>query len=136
VTESAHVALIDRLRALPAETEWLEFKRNHYEPKLLGEYLSALANAACLAGQPRGYLLFGIDDATHEVVGAKFDPYAVKAKGNQDLLPWLVAGLRPNTGFEAHIVAHPDGRVVIFEIGPARDQPVSFYGTAFIRVGS
>lgn len=136
MTESEHIALIDRLRALPTETEWLEFKRNHYEPKLLGEYLSALTNAVCLAGQPRGYLVFGIDNETHEVVGTRFDPYTVKAKGNQDLLLWLATGLRPNTGFETHIVEHPSGRVVLFEIGPARDQPVSFYGTAFIRVGS
>jgi len=136
VTDSGHIALIDRLRALPTETEWFEFKRNRYEPQALGEYLSALANTACLAGQPRGYLVFGIDDETHEVVGTRFNPYAVKAKGNQDLLPWLAAGLRPNTGFETHIVEHPDGRVVLFEVGPARDQPVSFYETAFIRVGS
>jgi ATP-dependent DNA helicase RecG len=136
VTESGIIALVDRLRGLPTETEWFEFKRNHYEPQLLGEYLSALANAACLAGQPRGYLLFGIDDATREVVGTQFDPYAVKAKDNQDLLPWLAAGLRPNTGFETYIVEHPGGRVVTFEVGPARDQPVSFYGRAFIRVGS
>ena len=136
MTDSGHIALIDRLRALPTETEWFEFKRNRYEPQALGEYLSALANTACLAGQPRGYLVFGIDDETHEVVGTRFNPYAVKAKGNQDLLPWLAAGLRPNTGFETHIVEHPDGRVVLFEVGPARDQPVSFYETAFIRVGS
>jgi ATP-dependent DNA helicase RecG len=133
---SRHITLIDRLRALPTETEWLDFKDNNYEPQLLGEYLSALANAASVAGQPCGYLLFGIDDGTHGVVGTRFDPYAVKAKGNQDLLPWLAAGLRPNTGFETYIVEHPDGRVVLFEVGPARDQPVSFYGTAFIRVGS
>jgi len=136
MTKSGHIALIDRLRAMSKETEWLEFKRNRYEPQHIGEYLSALANAACLAGQPRGYLLFGIDDATHEVVGTRFDPYAVKAKGNQDLLPWLAAGLRPNTGFETHIVENPGGRVVLFAVGPARDQPVSFYGKAFVRVGS
>ena len=136
MTESAQIALVDRLRGLPTETEWFDFKRNHFEPHLLGEYLSALANAACLAGQPRGYLAFGIDDTTHDVVGTHFDPYAVKAKGNQDLLPWLAAGLHPNTGFETHIVEHPGGRVVLFEIGPARDQPVSFFGTSFIRVGS
>jgi ATP-dependent DNA helicase RecG len=136
MTDSGHIALIDRLRAMPTETEWFEFKRNHWEPRLLGEYLSALANSACLAGQPHGYLLFGIDDATHEVVGTQFDPYATKAKGTQDLLPWLAAGLRPNAGVEPHIVEHPGGRVVLFEIGPARDQPVAFYGTAFIRVGS
>lgn len=136
MTGSAHVALIDRLRVLSAETEWLEYKRNRYEPKDIGEYLSALANGACIAGQPRGYLVFGIDDKTHEVVGSTFDPYAVKGKGNQDLLPWLAAGLNPNTGFEIHVVNHPDGRVVLFEVGPAREQPVGFYGKAFVRVGS
>ena len=31
---------------------------------------------------------------------------------------------------------HPDGRVVLFEVGAARDQPVSFYGTAYVRVGA
>jgi ATP-dependent DNA helicase RecG len=136
VTESGYIALIDCLRALPKEREWFEFKRNHYEPQVLGEYLSALANAACLAGEPRGYLVFGIDNETHDVVGTRLDPYATKAKGNQDLLPWLAAGLRPNTGFHAHIVEHPRGRLVLFEVGPAQDQPVSFLGAAFVRVGS
>jgi ATP-dependent DNA helicase RecG len=130
------IALIDRLRTLPMETEWFEFKRNHCEPQALGEYLSALANAACLASQTRGYLVFGIDNATHDVVGTRFDPYAIKGKGNQDLLPWLGAGLRPNTGIDVRVFEHPDGRMVLFEVGPARDQPVSFYGTAWVRVGS
>jgi ATP-dependent DNA helicase RecG len=136
VNQREHIALIDRLRALPAETEWFDFKRNRCEPQVLGQYLSALANSACLANQPRGYLVFGIDDATHAVVGTRFDPYSTKGKGNQDLLPWLAAGLRPNTGFGAHAVEHPDGRVVLCEIGSARGEPVSFQGTPYVRVGS
>lgn len=61
-------ALLDRLCREPQETEWLEFKENNYEPQLLGEYLSALSNAAGLAGKPRGYLIFGVEDQTHVVV--------------------------------------------------------------------
>jgi len=129
-------ALLDRLCREPRETEWLEFKENHFEPQVLGEYLSALANAACLAGKPRGYLVFGVRDQTHDVVGTKFDPHAVKAKGNQDLLMWLSMGLQPNIGFEVHQLEHAKGRVVFFEIGAAWDRPVRFYGTAFIRVGT
>ena len=72
------IALIDRLCRESNETEWLEFKKNRYEPQDLGEYLSALSNSACLAGKPRAYLLFGIDDDTHEVAGTDFDPYAAK----------------------------------------------------------
>ncbi|MBV5340842.1 MAG: putative DNA binding domain-containing protein [Deltaproteobacteria bacterium] len=136
MNKSDLIALVDRLRREPYETEWLEFKENWYEPQVIGEYFSALSNGACLAGKNRAYLVFGIDDATHEVVGTSFDPYTVKAKGNQDLLIWLSLGLQPNVGFETHIFDHPGGRVVLFEIGGAWDRPVCFYGTAYIRVGS
>ena len=130
------IALIDRLRALPTETEWLEFKRNHAEPQEIGEYLSALANEARLGNQPRGYLVFGIDDTSHDVVGTRFDPYATKAKGNQDLLPWLAALLLPNPGVDVLIVDHPAGRVVMLAVGPARDRPTAFAGKAYCRAGT
>jgi predicted HTH transcriptional regulator len=135
-SEKALETLIDRLRALPTETEWLEFKRNHVEPQELGEYLSALANEAALCRQPQGRLVFGIDNATHEVLGASFDAYATKAKGNQDLLPWLGALLQPNPGVEVQVVQHPAGRVVLLSVGPARDRPVSFAGKAWCRAGT
>lgn len=132
----SYETVIDRLRALPSETEWVEFKLNHCAPQRLGEYVSALANAAALARQPRGYLLFGVDDASHKIVGTRFDPYTEKGSGNQDLLPWLAAGLQPKAEFQSCAVEHPAGRVVIFEVLPARERPVTFYGKAHIRVGS
>jgi ATP-dependent DNA helicase RecG len=103
---------------------------------MIGEYISALANAACLKYKPKAYLLYGIQDETHEVVGTPFDPYTKKAQGNQDLLPWVMAQLSPNPDFEVHMVEHSNGRVVIFEISPARDTPVSFRGESYIRIGS
>jgi ATP-dependent DNA helicase RecG len=130
------ITLVDRLRALPTETEWLEFKRNHAGPQEIGSYLSALANEACLCNEQRGYLVFGIDDTTHDVVGTHFDPYATKAKGNQDLLPWLGALLVPNPGVEVIVVDHPSGRVVMLAVGPARDRPTAFSGKAFCRAGT
>jgi ATP-dependent DNA helicase RecG len=130
------IALVDRLRALPTESEWLEFKRNHADPQEIGEYLSALANEASLSSQPRGYLVFGIDDTTHAVVGTRFDPYTAKAKGNQDLLPWMGALLQPNPGVEVLAVDHPTGRVVMLAVGPARDRPITFKGTAYCRAGT
>ena len=129
-------ALLDRLRAEPHETEWLEFKANRYEPQVLGEYLSALANSACLAGKPRGYLVFGIEDGSHAVVGTAFDPQAEKGKGEQLLPLWLSLGLRPNVGFETWPFVYQGQRVVLFEVHPAFDRPVQFYGTAYVRDGS
>ena len=128
-----HVELVDRLRGMPAENEWLEFKRNRCTPAQLGKSLSALANSSCVVGAPVGYLVFGIDDESHDVVGTAFDPH--RAKGKQDLLHWLSAGLHPSTGFDQLAVDHPGGRVVVFRVSPAKDQPVSFCGEAFVRIG-
>lgn len=129
-------ALIDRLRAEPRETEWLEFKGSRHEPQALGEYLSALANSAGLLGRPRAYLVFGIENGSHAVIGTTFDPAAEKAKGNQLLPLWLSLGLQPNVGFEIHAFDYHGERVVLFEINPAFDRPVRFYGEAFIRDGT
>lgn len=129
-------ALLDRLRAEPREAEWLEFKANRYEPQVLGEYLSALANSACLLGKPRAYLVFGIEDGTHAVVGTTFDPQAEKGRGEQLLPLWLSLGLHPNVGFEMHAFTYGPARVVLFEVHPAFDRPVAFYGAAYVRDGT
>lgn len=129
-------ALLDRLRAEPRESEWLEFKTNRYEPQAIGEYLSALANSACLLGKPRGYLVFGIEDGTHVVVGTSFDPQAETGHGNQLLPLWLALGLKPKLGFDMHTCQYRGQRVVVFEVHPAFDRPVEFYGKAFVRNGS
>lgn len=136
MTPAELIALVDRLREMPTETEWCEWKRNHIAPDELGAYLAALANEAALHREHCGYLLFGIDDTTHAVVGTTFDPYKEKAKGNQGLLPWLTAGLVPNPGVDVLFVDHPDGRVVVLTVGQARTQPVTFYGTAWVRIGT
>ena len=131
-----HIALVDFLRSKPAELEWFEFKRDNVNPEQIGEYLSALANSACLANQSHGYLVFGIDDKTHKVVGTKFDPHTAKGKGNQDLVFQLNRLLSPNVVLQYHIVEHPEGRIVLFTIDPPRNQPIRFRDKEFIRIGS
>lgn len=130
------IALLNRLRREPNETEWLEFKAGFCPAKELGEYLSALANSACFHGKPRGYLVFGIENKTHAVIGTSFDPLQEKGKGNQALLLWLSSGLQPQGGFEWYAFMVEGKRIVLFEVFPAYNQPVKFYGTSFIRVGS
>lgn len=136
MTRSELVALLDRLRALPRETGWLEFKANRDEAQEIGEYLSALANSACLAGKDRGYLVFGVEDKAHDIVGTRFEPSSEKGKGNQDLLLWLTLGIEPKVGVECEVIEHPSGRVVLFSVRAAWDRPVAFYGVPYIRIDS
>lgn len=52
-------SLVNELRKLPKETEWVEFKVNDAEPQEIGEYLSALSNSAAFCGKAFAYLVWG-----------------------------------------------------------------------------
>lgn len=128
-------ALLDELRELSNETEWAEFKLNYAEPQEIGEYISTLANGACLHNQQFGYLIFGIEDETHEVKGTSFKPRQAKT-GNEELENWLIRLLDPRIDLRIYEFSYDNLPVVIFEIDAARNIPVKFSGEAFIRVGS
>lgn len=84
MTDNELTKLIDALISFPYETEWVEFKRNFHSPEEIGERLSALSNSACLHNKPYGYLVFGVDDTTHEIIGTTFRIKSHK-KGNEEL---------------------------------------------------
>ena len=88
--------LVLELCKLPRETEWAEFKEDDKNPQAIGEYISALANAAALIGKTHGYLLWGIRDGDHAIVGTTFDPKGER-KGNEELESWLLRLLNPPT---------------------------------------
>ncbi len=130
-----YIRLIERLRLLPEENEWLEYKVNNYEPELIGEYISALSNSAAICDKEKAYILWGIDDKTHEIKGTTFAPKKVK-KGNEEIENWLAGGLKPRVDFKFIEVETDRGKVVIMEILAAVNSPISFKGTEYIRVGS
>lgn len=88
------LGLVRELCKLPTETEWIEFKHNKAVPDDIGEYISALANSAAILGKPQGYLVWGIDDTTHEILGTTFDP-STSPVGNEELESWLLQRLSP-----------------------------------------
>lgn len=127
--------LLRELRALPRETEWLEFKESHADPQEIGEYISALANSAALAGKATAYLVWGVRDGDHAVVGTAFDPRLAR-KGNEELENWLLRLLDPKIDFHFHRLETEAGPVVLTEIARATQHPVRFSGREYIRVGS
>lgn len=67
------VPIIRDLIAHKHEEEWFEFKQNWFEPHALGEYISALSNAAALQGRKFSYFVWGIENETHKILGTNFD---------------------------------------------------------------
>lgn len=128
------ITLIDELRSHSYEKSLVEFKCNNADPKLVAKLISALSNAARIDNEERAFVLWGVDDKTHAIVGTDFDPY--KPVANNDLQLWLSQRLKPSPAFSFRTVEHPDGRVVILEIPAANTAPVAFDSISYVRIGS
>lgn len=120
---------------LPKETGWVEFKENKAEPVEIGEYISALSNAAALDGKAFAYLIWGVEDGSHQVVGTTVVPGDIRV-GNEELESWLLHELAPKIQFHFFDVVIEGKRVVLLEVERAYRQPVQFKKQDYIRIGS
>lgn len=128
-------AMVLELASLTRETEWVEFKHNKVVPDEIGEYISALSNSAALHGKPFAYLVWGIEDETHRIVGTDFQPHKRKV-GNEELENWLLTQIEPRIDVRIHEGEVEGKSIVTFEIQPAPNRPVRFKSNEFIRIGA
>ena len=77
--------LVRQLCMYPDETPWLEFKHNNYDPDMIGQDISALANVAAYAEKSCAYMIWGINDKTHDIESTKNNQYTLKI-GNQEIV--------------------------------------------------
>ena len=136
MTNDELVALVDELCALSKETECVEFKMGKaVTNQRLGQYISGISNAACIAHQSFGYLVFGIEDATHKIVGTTFK-FKNKKEGNEDLELWIRRNLNPSIKFQHLTCKHNDLDIEIFKIPAAVAEPTYFQSGVHIRIGA
>lgn len=127
--------LIRNLISLPSETETVEFKANYFNEEDIGKRISALSNSANLLDKKKAYLVFGIQDTTHNIVGTNFLPTQEKI-GNEQLEFWLSKHIDPSIDFRIYEFEFEGNQIVLFEIPPAFNQPIKFNNIAYIRVSS
>lgn len=128
-------SLLGELIKLPHETEWVEFKMNDDSHEDIGQYISALSNSAALCGKAQGYVVWGVEDTTHNIIGTTFQPRQKKV-GNEELENWLLRLLSPRPHFQFHEFAYDGRNIVLLEIPRASNSPILFKHIEYIRVGS
>lgn len=127
--------LVRELISLPVETQWVEFKHDNYNPIMIGQDISALANGAALQDKDNAYFVWGIQNETHDIVGTQYDLQSLK-KGNEELESWLRRLLSAHADFEYDTVVMEGETVGVMTIKAADSLPVSFEKQEYIRVGS
>lgn len=128
--------LLNELRALPAETEWVEFKTagSNFSFKELGQYFSALSNEANLKNKEYGCLIFGVEDKSRKIVGTRYR----QNRADLDSLKTEIANRTTNriTFIDIHELSLFEGRVIIFQIPPApQGIPIAWEGHYYGRDG-
>ena len=122
---STTVAELERLMALPSETEQLEFKeaKNQFDTTKLYRYCVALAN------EGGGKLILGVSDKPPRKV------VATQAFFNLDDIKVKLRD-RLRMSVTAEVINHPNGRVIVFEI-PSRPPatPLEYEGSYLMRSG-
>ena len=127
--------LINELISFKYEKEWFEFKENMKSDSEIGEYISALSNGAAYLGKEKGYLVWGIKDSTHEIVGTNFDPDC-NTNHNEPLKHYLERLLSPNVKIDFEETYINNTRLVVLIISAAKNIPTAWDGVRYIRVGS
>lgn len=128
--------IFNQLISMPSETEVVEFKeaKNSYDFTKLGKYFSALSNEANLKSLSCAWLVFGVEDKTHKIVGSN---YRINRK-DLDHLKGEIANKTTNriSFIEIYELNLPEGRIVLFQIPPApKGFPIAFEGHYYARDG-
>lgn len=127
---------LEKLRNLSTETEVVEFKeaKSSYDFTKLGKYFSALSNEANLQGKPYSWLVFGVENKRHTIVGSQFRTQ----RKDLDSLKGEIANKTTNriTFIDIHEVLMSEGRVLMFQIPAApKGFPIAFEGHYYGRDG-
>ncbi len=117
-----------------SEQEWFEFKENWFSPDALGEYVSAISNAAAFHYQAEGYFIWGVEDKTHRIVGTTFSQYC--DYNSEPYQNYLARNLSPSVDFRFEDIEIDGKKVVVLVIPAATDVPTSYKDKRYIRIGS
>lgn len=128
------IALLKRLAQEPNESGWLEFKHNNSSPEMIGEWASACANAAILAGKERAFIVFGVDNKNRALIGTTVRLARMK-KGGENFTNWISRMVEPRLMIDFSDFEYEEKNFSIIAIEPTYDRPVRFGGTEYIRIG-
>ena len=116
------------------EIKYVEYKeaKNSYDFNDLGKYFSALSNGANLASKQYAWLIFGVNDKTHELVNTNY-----RRSGDLNSLKKEIAKFTNEniTFLDIYEFEIDNNRVIMFKIPAAVGVPTTWKNIAYDRNG-
>lgn len=129
-----YLDILENLLLLEDEYECLDFKENWFNKDEIGEYISAVANGACLCGKEYGYIIWGVKDNSRDIVGTSinFD----KDINHEPYKHYLARNLKPSIAFEVIEKEYQGKRIVMLQIPSSKSVQTKYKDVSYFRIGS
>jgi len=117
-----------------SENECVEFKRaeNDFDIDKLGKYFSAISNEATLKNKQYGWIVFGIDDKTHNFTNTRYH----YDNNFNSVKKQISDNTTDNVTFiEIYNLDIEDNRVIMFQVPAASGTPMNWKGFPYGRNG-
>ena len=117
-----------------SENECVEFKRaeNNFDIDKLGKYFSAISNEATLKNKQYGWIVFGIDDKTHNFTNTRYH----YDNNFNSVKKQISDNTTDNVTFiEIYNLDIEDNRVIMFQVPAASGTPMNWKGFPYGRNG-
>ena len=132
-SEDELISILNELLKNP-ENEYVEFKKaeNDFDIDKLGKYFSAISNEANLKNKQYGWIVFGIDDKSHELTNTKY-----RYDNNfNDVKKQVSNNTSDNITFtEIYVIKIMQKRVIMFQVPAASGSPINWKGFPYGRSG-
>ena len=129
-----YLDIIENLLRLQDEYEWLDFKENWFNKDEIGEYISAIANGACLCGKEYGYIIWGVKDNSRDIVGTSIN--FNKDINHEPYKHYLARNLKPSIAFEVIEKEYQGKRIVMLQIPSSKSVQTKYKEVSYFRIGS
>ena len=129
------IEIVKYFCSLNSELEYVEFKKNLDNHKVIAKTICAITNYLIMKNMPRGYFIWGVTDEKHKIVGTVFEPKTFLV-GNEQLELWLAKHIHPSPNISFREVDIDDKRVVVLIICEDKLEISKFDNCAYIRIGA
>jgi predicted HTH transcriptional regulator len=125
------------------ELEHVEFKHNWHGEIEFAQDVCAITNLLLRKSIARGYIIFGIDDESHEIVGTDFHYQTKRIKNKnkpssqgEEIELWISHNIYPKPNLEFRGIQILGKWVTVVIISQCVEEISEFDNTAYIRIGT
>lgn len=127
--------IVKKLCQNNTELEHVEFKENLSDHERIAKTVCGIINALTRNQIARGYMIWGVTDTDHSIVGTAFNPWKKKV-GNEEFELWLTKYIKPTPSLEFRELKINNCRLVVLIIFANPKNIAKFRHVPYIRIGS